>query len=59
MTILAKAVLAVIGLAVTIGLLWYASHGKDLMPNGQKLLRVVAGFVFVIIALVVIFEETI
>ena len=59
MTVLAKTVLAIIGLVVTIGLLWYASHGRDLMPNGKKLLRMVAGFVFVIIALIVIFEETI
>ena len=59
MTVLAKTVLTLIGLVVTIGLLWYASHGRDLMPNGKKLLRMVAGFVFVIIALIVIFEETI
>lgn len=59
MTILAKIILAVIGIVVAVGLFWYAGHGRDLMPNGKKLLRSVAVIEFIIIALIVIFEETI
>ena len=59
MSLLAKIILAIAGLAITIGLLWYAARGQDLMPSGKKLLRCVAVGVFVIVALVVIFEETV
>lgn len=59
MSLLAKVILAIAGLAITVGLLWYAARGQDLMPNGKKLLRCIAIGVFVIVALVVIFEETI
>lgn len=58
MTILTKTILAVLGTVIAIGLFWYAGHGRDLMPNGQKLLRCVAVIEFVVIALIVIFEET-
>lgn len=59
MSLMAKIILAVAGLLITAGLLYYAKIGRGLTANGKKLVRGVAAIFFVIIALVVIFEQTI
>ena len=59
MSLTAKIILAVVGLLVTAGLLYYAARGEGLTANGKKLLRMAAAFIFAVAALVVIFEQTI
>lgn len=59
MTILTKIILAVIGIVLCGAMFYYAANGKGLTKNGQKLVRIVATSLFVIMALIVIFEKTI
>ncbi len=59
MTLMWKIVLSIIGIVLCGGMLHYAAHGEGLTANGKKLVRLVAGCLFVIIALIVIFEKTI